>query len=93
MLLEKCSLPADFACVGGMRVVFFPCFKCSIPDTFGLNKFHGIPLLETTSGNLMPGSKAGHLKTSDLEIVDHILAADGSTIGVLLVYDKIFNLF
>lgn len=76
-----------------MRVVFFPCVKCSIPDIFGLNTFHGIPLLETISGNLMPRSKAGHLKTSDLEIVDHILASDGSRIGVLLVYDKIFNGF
>ena len=79
--------------MGGVGFVLFPCCKCSIPDTFGLNKFNGIPLLETISGNLMPGSKAGHLKTSNLEIVDCILGADGSRIGVLLVYDKIFNPF
>lgn len=60
----------------GPGVVLFPCFKCLTPDTFGLNKFNGIPLLEIISGNVMPSSKAGHLKMSDLEIVDHILGVE-----------------
>lgn len=77
----------------GQGDVLFPCFKCSTPDTFGLNKFNEIPQLEIISGNLMPSSKAGHLKMSDLEIVDHILGADGSRIDVLPVYDRIFNPF
>lgn len=90
---EKCSLSGDFRCVGGMEVVLFLCLMYSITDTFGLNQFKRIPLLETISGNLTPSCKAGHLKMTDLEIVDHVLGADSSRIDVLLVYDKIFNVF
>lgn len=86
----KYSLSGDFECVIGVGAVWVHCFKCSI---LGLNKFNRIPSLETIFGNLTPDSKAGHLKMSDLEKVDGIWGADGSRIDLLLVYDKIFNLF
>lgn len=79
--------------MGGVGIVLLPSFKCSIPDTSGLNKLNRIPLVETISGNLTLSSKDGNLKMSDLETVDCILSADGSRINVLLVYNKIFNLF
>lgn len=63
--LGKYSLSGDFGCVVGVGALYH--FKCSIVDTFGLNKLNRIPPLETIFGNLTPGFKAAHLKMSDLK--------------------------
>lgn len=89
----KGSLSGDFGCVVGVGVVWGYCLKCSILDNFGQNKFNRIPPLETIFGSLTLDFKAGHPKISDLERVDCIWGADGGRIDLLLVNDKIFNLF
>lgn len=77
----------------GVGAVWVHCFKCPILDTFGLNVFKRVPLLETIFGNLIPDHKAGHLKMSDLKRVDGMWEADGSRMDLLQVYNKILNLF
>lgn len=76
-----------------MQATSVHCFKCSVLDTLGLNKFNGIPQLEVIFGNLTPASKAGPIKMNDLKRVDHIWGANGSKVDLLMVYEKSFISF